>query len=228
MELFATHLGLDPLADHVLPLPQVAAPVDPCDAIALALVSVGWCVSDDFLSTALVAELRLEAHALRDAGAFHRAGVGRGRGLEIRGEIRGDEVLWLAPDLATSAQRAYLERIEELRLALNSVLYLGLFDFEGHLAVYPPGSFYRRHLDCFHGVEARTVTCVLYLNEAWSAADGGQLRLYADPANPQVGTDILPLGGRLVTFLSADLPHEVLPGGRERMSVAGWLKRRGD
>ena len=41
MELLETPLGLDPLADHVLPLPQVAAPVDPCDAIALALVSVG-------------------------------------------------------------------------------------------------------------------------------------------------------------------------------------------
>ena len=122
MELLATPLGLDPLADHVLPLPQVAAHVDPLAVIALALVSVGWCLSDDFLSEALVAELRLEALTLRHAGAFHRAGIGRGRGLEIRGEIRGDEVLWLAPDLATSAQRAYLQRIEELRLTLTHVL----------------------------------------------------------------------------------------------------------
>lgn len=224
MESHEISLGVSPPAVH--PLPPAALPVDPCEAIAQSLAAVGWCLTDNFLPAALVTELRLEALALREAGRFHRAGTGRGQELQVRAEIRGDEVLWLDPAQASPAQQAYLGRIEELRLALNGALYLGLFDFEGHLAVYPPGSFYRRHLDCFRGVEARTVTCVLYLNEAWSAADGGQLRLYADPANPHLGTDILPIGGRLVTFLSADLPHEVLPGGRERMSVTGWLKRR--
>ena len=36
-----------------------------------------------------------------------------------------------------------------------------------------------------------------------------------------------PEGGSLVVFLSAELPHEVLPASRERMSIAGWFRRRG-
>ena len=207
-------------------VPLAAQSPNPCDGIVQALAEVGWCVTDGFLPQPLVAALRREALALHRVGDFHRAGIGRGRDLQICPEVRGDEVLWLDPSSRSEAQRGFLDRIEALRLALNRALFLGLFEFEGHLAVYPAGSFYRRHLDRFQGLEARTVTCVLYLNDAWSEADGGQLRLYADPADPDAGTDILPLGGRLVTFLSADYPHEVLPARRERVSVTGWLKRR--
>jgi SM-20-related protein len=205
-----------------------ATALDPCDRIAQVLSDVGWCVTDGFLPKPLVAALRSESLDLRRAGSFHQAGIGRGRDRQVRPEVRGDEVLWLDPGSCTDAQRALLDRIDALRLALNRALLLGLFEFEGHLAVYPPESFYRRHLDRFHGVESRTVTCVCYLNEAWSGLDGGQLRLYADPVEPEAGTDILPLGGRLVTFLSGDYPHEVLPARRERVSVTGWLKRRTD
>jgi SM-20-related protein len=196
------------------------------EAIAAALAEIGWCVTDAFLPPALVASLRDEAQTLLGAGAFHRAGVGRGAALQVRGAVRGDQVLWLDAAAATPGQAAYLRAIEGLRQTLNRTLYLGLLDFEGHLAVYPPGSFYRRHLDRFRGVEARTVTCVCYLNADWSEADGGQLRLYPDQDAPEAGIDVLPLGGRLVTFLSDGLPHEVLPASRERVSITGWLKRR--
>jgi SM-20-related protein len=197
-----------------------------CDGIAQILAAVGWSVTDGFLAPTLVTALRSEVMDQRRAGCFRPAGIGRGSDHQVRPEVRGDEVLWLEPAAASAGQRAVLERIEALRQAINRALFLGLFEFEGHLAVYPPGAYYRRHLDQFRGVEARTVTCVCYLNDAWSAADGGQLRLYPDPVDPEAGIDVLPLGGRLVTFLSADLPHEVLPGGRERVSVTGWLKRR--
>ena len=71
-----------------------------------------------------------------------------------------------------------LERFETLRLELNRELQLGLLDFECHFAVYPPGAFYRRHLDRFATDDRRTLSCVLYLNDAWSAQDGGALRLH--------------------------------------------------
>lgn len=209
-------------------MPLTAALSDPCDHIAQVLTDVGWCVTDGFLPESLVAALRRESLDLRRTGSFHQAGIGRGREHQVCPEIRGDEILWLDPGSRADAQRALLDRIEALRLALNRALLLGLFEFEGHLAIYPAGSVYRRHLDRFRGVESRTVTCVCYLNEAWSDLDGGQLRLYADPLEPEAGTDILPLGGRLVTFLSGDYPHEVLPARRERVSVTGWLKRRSD
>ena len=118
--------------------------------------------------------------------------------------------------------------MERLRHVLNRVLMLGLFDFEGHLAVYPPGTYYRKHLDQFKGVGLRTVTCVLYLNRDWSEEDGGQLRIYTDPEDQGRYQEITPRGGTLVTFLSARFLHEVLPARRERISVAGWFRRRGD
>jgi SM-20-related protein len=36
--------------------------------------------------------------------------------------------------------------------------------------------------------------------------------------------DVLPIGGRLVVFLSGEIPHEVLPTQKERISITGWLK----
>jgi len=98
--------------------------------------------------------------------------------------------------------------------------------FEAHLAIYPPGTYYHRHIDQFIGIGTRRVTCTLYLNEDWQAADGGQLRIYTDPDDPQYGEDILPLGGTLVTFLSARFLHEVLPARRSRMSITGWFRTR--
>ena len=38
--------------------------------------------------------------------------------------------------------------------------------------------------------------------------------------------DVLPRGGTLVVFLSDRFPHEVLPARRERLSLAGWFRRR--
>lgn len=69
------------------------------------------------------------------------------------------------------------------------------------------------------------VSLVLYLNDAWLPEQGGELRLYLDERRHQ---DVLPLGGSLVCFLSGQLPHEVLPATRERLSLTGWFRRRGE
>jgi SM-20-related protein len=201
---------------------------DPCERIALGLADRGWCVTPDFLSALHVTQLRHEAQRLWRRGGFRHAGVGRGEDLRIRPEVRTDRVHWLAPGRCSGAQRLYLDSLEVLRLAINRTLLLGLFDFEGHLAVYPPGSYYRKHLDQFRGVGLRTITCVLYLNRDWTNRDGGQLRIYTDPRDPEIHQEVLPLGGTLVTFLSARFLHEVLPARRERVSITGWFRRRGD
>jgi SM-20-related protein len=141
--------------------------------------------------------------------------------------VRGDRIAWIEPQTAGPAVLDYLERLEGLREVLNREFFLGLFDFEGHLASYPAGSFYRRHLDQFRGVERRTLSCILYLNQDWEPRDRGHLRIYTDPADPRAYEDIAPLGGTLVTFLSARFEHEVLPARRDRLSLTGWLRRRG-
>ena len=108
-------------------------------------------------------------------GEFRKAGVGRGRALEVREEIRGDQVLWLLPGTESTEQMAYLAELEILRLALNQRFFLGLFDFEGHFAIYPKGAFYKPHLDRHAGTSERIITVILYLNPDWQPGDGGEL-----------------------------------------------------
>ena len=148
--------------------------------------------------------------------------------------MRTDRILWLEPGELTGAQRQYWARLDEVRLAVNRIMFLGLHDLEAHFAVYPPGARYRRHLDQFRGVDRRQLSCVLYLNERWRREDGGALRIYTetetetdmDMDTPARCVDVLPAGGRLVCFLSARFPHQVLPARRERYSIAGWFRRR--
>ena len=115
-----------------------------------------------------------------------------------------------------------LDALEALRIAINSTTYAGLFDLECHYAIYPPGARYRRHSDCLRDDDARVLSVVLYLNEDWRPADGGELMLYVGDGALLVS----PAGGTLVAFLSSQFEHEVLPATRERCSLTGWFRRR--
>ena len=158
----------------------------------------------------------------RGRGDFAAARVGAGRTLERREEIRGDFTCWLAPPLFDPEARL-LEMLERLRLELSCGGIPGLFDLELHYAWYPPGAGYARHVDRPKGHDARMVSLVLYLNEDWAPGDGGALRCFND-VRPQ--RDILPIGGRLVAFLSEGLEHAVLPARRPRLSLTGWYRGR--
>jgi SM-20-related protein len=130
----------------------------------------------------------------------------------------------LNPSQCTSAQRQYLDALEALRLTINRTLFLGLFDFEAHLAIYPPGCYYREHMDQFRDNGQRLVTCILYLNSNWHSSDSGQLRLFTDPDDKQRYQEILPIGGRMVCFLSSRFLHAVMPSHNNRLSITGWFK----
>jgi len=197
-----------------------------CLQIAAALGTRGWCVTPDFLPAVQVRAARAALQVSWRRGEFRPAGVGRGAGLQYRPEMRTDRMRWLDPGDCAPAHRQYLAVLEPLRLAINHTLFLGLFEFEAHLTVYPPGTYYRKHLDQFRGPGSRCVSCILYLNEAWQPADGGQLRIYTDARDEHVCTEIQPLGGQLVTFLSSRYLHEVLPASRERMGITGWFRTR--
>jgi SM-20-related protein len=190
-------------------------------AIAETLAACDWVVYPGYLDTQRCAVLRAEAESLRAAGCFRAAGIGQVA--ERRGDIRSDELLWIEPELAPQASTLLQREFEALRLAVNAATFLGLHEFEGHYAAYPSGASYARHLDQFRGDGRRVVSVVLYLNEAWGAADGGELKLY-----PENGEAVMamPVAGTLVCFLSDRLPHEVLPARRLRLSLTGWFRRR--
>lgn len=192
----------------------------------------GFCVIDNFLSEATVTALACEAQILKQAANMQEAGIGR-ENLTVNTTIRGDSIYWLNEENANEAQQNYFKQMENLRLHLNQHLYTGLFGLESHLAVYPVGAFYKRHLDCFATLDTnkpqRKISCIVYLNHHWQSEDGGQLRLYlneTDELNNEKSMDILPVAGRAVIFLSDTFYHEVLPATRERISLTGWFFTR--
>lgn len=188
------------------------------------LAARGWSQQNFFLPEALARTLAGECRRRYAEGELNPAGVGRGAEQEVREAIRGDQIQWIDPGDSEACDR-YLGAMDCLRLAINRGLFLGLEDFECHFALYPPGAFYRRHLDRFRDDDRRMVSAVLYLNEGWQPEDGGQLRMFLAEG---VEHDVQPVSGSLVVFLSGEVPHEVLPAGRERLSLTGWFRRRGN
>lgn len=188
------------------------------------LAERGWSLQPLFAPQSLTLELADECRQRAAQGALVPAGIGRGSAQAVREGIRGDRIEWLEAGQSPACDR-YLGLLDELRLALNRGLYLGLEDYEGHFALYPPGAFYQKHLDRFRDDDRRAVSAVLYLNQDWRPEQGGALRLYLEDGTTR---DVLPQAGSLLVFLSADLPHEVLPASRERLSLTGWFRRRGD
>ncbi|KIP97379.1 2OG-Fe(II) oxygenase [Pseudomonas fluorescens] len=188
------------------------------------LAEHGWSQQNIFLPADLTRALAAECRKREAEGELAPAAVGRGPFSEIREGIRGDHIQWIDPGQADATDR-YLSLMDSLREALNRGLFLGLEDFECHFALYPPGAFYRKHVDRFRDDDRRMVSAVIYLNDAWLPEDGGQLRMYLGDERVH---DVQPTGGCLVVFLSGEVPHEVLPGHRERLSLTGWFRRRGN
>ena len=193
--------------------------------ISQEIYSNSYLVVDNFVDETFRKALLKEQTDLLNQGQFTKAAVGKGDQKQVRTEIRSDEVLWMDPTALSPLQAIFWEKVEELKQVLNRRCFLGLKSFEGHFARYPIGSFYKRHVDQFHAVPHRIVTVILYLNDSWTEADGGQLRIYfpQEDGSERV-EDVLPLGGRLVVFLSEEIPHEVLPTHKERISITGWLR----
>ena len=192
------------------------------DTLVDELAEQGWSAQKGFLTDELTHALAAECLLRAQQGDLRPAAIGRAQDKQIREGIRGDLIEWVEPDQSPCVTR-YLEILEALKQTLNRQLYLGLEDFEGHFALYPAGAFYAAHLDRFKSDDKRTISTVLYLNQAWQAQEGGQLRLHLEPP-----VDIQPEGGTLAIFRSADILHEVLPASRERMSLVGWFRRRAD
>jgi SM-20-related protein len=175
-----------------------------------------------------IAALQAEAERAHAAGRFAAARVGHARHSDP--QLRGDALCWLDGLADAPEAAALLAELDDLRIALDRALLLGLAEVEAHYARYPAGAHYARHLDRLADAQGaspatrgdRVLSLVLYLNAGWRDADGGALRLY-DAAGR--GHDLLPRGGDLVAFLSDRVAHEVLPAARTRWSVAAWLRR---
>jgi len=189
------------------------------DQIADVLAGPGFIVLDHPFPGSLIQGLI--ANLQHQQAALTPAGVGRQGDFQRNQDIRGDAIQWLEP--GDPAVTEFLCWMDKLRLAINQRLFLGLFDYESHYAVYAPGAFYQKHRDAFRGKPGRKLSTVLYLNPGWDLMAGGELVLY-DEAGVDELIRIAPECGRLVIFLSEDFPHEVLPARQLRQSIAGWFR----
>jgi SM-20-related protein len=180
---------------------------------------VGWVEIPGFLTEPEAQSIRSDFEQLHMLEGFRQAGIGKQQTQQIDTAQRGDLIRWIDPSGALPSTRIYLDKIQGIIEEFNRNFYLGIRDYECHYALYPPGSFYKKHVDRHKGGSPRIVSSVLYLNSNWQPGDGGELCIYDEKDTPST---IQPLMGTLALFLS-EKEHEVLTTQRDRMSITGWM-----
>jgi len=185
------------------------------------LAEQDFVIVDDFISDELFRSILEFFHAAEGSDKLKRAGIGTGGELQVKDSVRGDFIYWLDRE-KDSGLNPFFELMDELIQKLKQYCYLSLTDSEFHIAKYPPGSHYNRHLDQFQERSNRQITVLIYLNENWEKGDGGELKIYRNNG------DILvePIAKRLLLFKSDSVEHEVLTTNVTRYSLTGWLLRQ--
>ncbi|HEX8039485.1 MAG TPA: oxidoreductase, partial [Chryseosolibacter sp.] len=132
------------------------------DSIADQLAGQGYASADRFLTPSEVDAI-IAPKNFKETDHFKKAGIGQQHQLQINESIRGDYIQWIDKTSASPALSLYLERLEHLMQYLNETLFLSLKDMEVHKTVYPPGTFYKRHLDQFRKDDHRKLSVICYL-----------------------------------------------------------------
>jgi SM-20-related protein len=178
-----------------------------------------YVVIDDFLHRKVLSNLKEYFSDKEIQDKLDKAAIGATGESKIINEIRGDYTYWI--DKERDQNRLHIfDTLEEVKMIINRYCYLSLSAYEFHLALYPIGSFYKKHLDQFKGRNNRMISMIIYLNEDWSNGDGGELKIYPEGKESKT---IEPLENRCILFRSDVLYHEVLPTLKPRRSVTGWM-----
>jgi SM-20-related protein len=191
------------------------------------IVAQKYAVVEDFFTTEEVQLLRQSLLDKHQEDIFKKAAIGNRVNEIIVKSIRGDVILWIDEAYTNEAEGVFFDKINNLVSYLNKTCFLGILRKEFHYALYPTGTFYKRHLDTFQNDDRRKLSFVCYLNEAgWLPENGGELVLYLDDNGSEIEKIIYPFPGRVVIFESQIFEHEVRPVKTERLSITGWLKTR--
>lgn len=191
------------------------------------IVAQKYAIVENFFSAKEIALLRQSLMAKHEEDVFKKAAIGNRVNEIIVKSIRGDVILWIDEAHTNLAEKLFFDKINNLISYLNKTCFLGILRKEFHYALYPSGTFYKRHIDTFQNDDRRKLSFVCYLNEAgWLPENGGELVLYLDDDGRETEKIIYPLPGRVVIFESQIIEHEVKPVNIERLSITGWLKTR--
>ena len=188
------------------------------------LITKKYSIVDDFFTLEDVSTLRESLLIKYEEDSFKKSAIGNYTNQEIDKTIRGDFILWIDEKKEEPTEQLFFAKVNSLVSYLNKTCFLGILTKEFHYAIYPTGTFYKRHLDTFQNDDRRKLSMVFYLNEdGWLPEFGGELTLYVDEGDKT----ILPLPGRVVIFESQVIEHEVKRVmANERLSITGWLKTR--
>lgn len=191
------------------------------------LLEQQYSIVEDFFDASEVEELRNSLLEKYEDDNFKKAAIGNRTNEVIAKSIRGDFILWLNEAEAAAAEKAFFRKINDFVDYLNKTCFLGILQKEFHYALYPEGTFYKRHLDTFQNDDRRKLSLVCYLNDQdWKPEYGGELVIYKEENGVENPITIYPFPGRVVIFESQVLEHEVKPVKTERLSITGWLKTR--
>lgn len=192
-----------------------------------ALMADKYAIADSFFSSSEIDALQVSLRSKYKSDGFKKSAIGNLANEKVVDAVRGDYILWLDEESADEAEKQFFSKINDFVQYLNRTCYLGITDKEFHYAVYPEGTFYKRHLDTFQNDSRRKLSIVCYLNdEDWQPEFGGELTIYLKENNRETEKNIYPLKGRMVIFESQLLEHEVKPVKQQRLSITGWLKSR--
>lgn len=182
-----------------------------------------YSIVDNFFSPDEVMIIRESLLIKYEEDTFKKSAIGNKTNEVVKKAIRGDIILWIDEAMGNTAELIFFNKINDFKDYLNRTCFLGINQIEFHYAIYPKGTFYKRHLDTFQNDDRRKLSIVCYLNsEDWQPENGGELVLYLN--NEQ--KTIYPLPGKIVIFESNVLEHEVKPVNTPRLSITGWLKSR--
>ena len=197
------------------------------EKIISGLLEEQYYIAEDFFDIEEVKQLRTILLEKFEEDNFKKAAIGNKLNETIEKTVRGDFILWINENDAGVAEKIFFSKINSLVEYLNKTCFLGIVQKEFHYAVYPKGTFYKRHLDTFQNDDRRKLSLVCYLNdENWKPENGGELVIYKNENGVEVPKSIYPLPGRVVIFESQILEHEVKPVNTTRLSITGWLKTR--
>lgn len=175
-------------------------------------IATGTMVLDDVFNHHSLTALQNESGFIE----YRQAHLTRG---EQETAIRGDSIRWI--DESCPVGLAYLGAIDELGRYFNATLYTGIRSSEAHYARYPSGFGYKWHSDNPKGRDERIISAVFYLNDNWTADNGGAITV-VNKAGETI--QLLPQLNRLVVF-DSNLLHQVEITNRTRFSIATWLRR---
>lgn len=177
-----------------------------------------YVIIDNFIDDVLFEKLRDFFLTKLEEEDFRAAGVGPLTNHKVVPSIRKDFIHWVNKGEDESIDLA-LSTFDDIIYAIRRYCFLSISDSEFHLAHYPSGAYYQKHVDQFKDRGNRLISVILYLNDDWKKGDGGELKIF----KKEGAVLIEPMGKRLVMFKSGVVPHEVLTTNVSRYSLTGWL-----